>query len=75
MEARSRHDVYDRLPRISCPTLVASGLFDGIAPPANGAAIADQIPNAEFRQFDGGHAFFMQDPAAFPAIIAFLQGE
>ena len=73
MEARSRHDVYDRLPRISCPTLVASGLFDGIAPPANGAAIADQIPNAEFRQFDGGHAFFMQDPGVFPAIIAFLQ--
>ncbi len=74
MEARARHDVYERLPRISCPTLVASGQFDGIAPSANGAAIAARIPNAEFRQFGGGHAFFVQDPAAFPATIEFLKG-
>ena len=25
--------------------------------------------------FDGGHAFFMQDPAAIPAIVAFLSAE
>ena len=62
----------DRLPRITCPTLVASGRYDGIAPPANGEAIASQIPNADFRVYDGGHAFFAQDPTAFPEILAFL---
>jgi 3-oxoadipate enol-lactonase len=72
MEARRGHDVWDRLPRISCPTLVASGRYDGIAPPANGEAIASQVPNAEFRVYEGGHAFFAQDPQAFPDILAFL---
>jgi 3-oxoadipate enol-lactonase len=73
LAARRRHDVYDRLPGITCPTLVASGRYDGIAPPANGAAIAAQIPNATQRLFEGGHIFFLQDPEAFPAVIAFLR--
>ena len=72
LDARSRHDVFDRLTRIACPTLVASGRFDGIAPPANGEAIATQIPNADFQLYDGGHAFFFQDASAFPNIKAFL---
>lgn len=74
MEARAGHDVYDRLPNITSPTLVASGRYDGIAPPANGEAMAAQIPNAELRVYEGGHAFFAQDPQAFPDIIGFLQG-
>ena len=70
--ARAGHDVWDRLPRITCPTLVASGRFDLIAPPANGTAIASQIPGAKFAEFDGGHAFFVQDDTAWPAVYAFL---
>jgi 3-oxoadipate enol-lactonase len=72
LQARANHDVFDRLPRVTSPTLVASGRFDGIAPPANGAAIADQIPTAELRLYDGGHAFFQQDPTAVPEVIGFL---
>jgi pimeloyl-ACP methyl ester carboxylesterase len=72
MHARKGHDVWDRLPRITCPTLVASGRYDGIAPPANGEAIASQVPDAELRLYEGGHAFFIQDPRAFPDITAFL---
>jgi 3-oxoadipate enol-lactonase len=75
LQARKGHDVYERLPRISCPTLVASGRSDGIAPAANGAAIASQIPHAELRLFDGGHLFFLQDPTALPEIIAFLRAD
>lgn len=75
LEARSKHDVYDRLPRITCPTIVASGRYDGIAPEVNGAAIASQIPNATLRVFEGGHAFFVQDPTAFPEIKDFLLKE
>ncbi|MGZ4688136.1 MAG: alpha/beta fold hydrolase [Acidimicrobiia bacterium] len=74
IEARSHHDVYDRLPRISCPTFVASGRFDGIAPVANGEAIANQVPDSVLRVYDGGHAFIAQDAAAFPEILDFLVG-
>lgn len=73
LEARAGHDVFDRLGRITSPTLVASGRFDRIAPPANGAAIAAQIPGAVARIYDGGHAFFLQDPTAMPDAIDFLR--
>jgi hypothetical protein len=39
---------------------------------ANSAAIAARIPGAELRVYDGGHAFFAQDPAALPDVRAFL---
>jgi 3-oxoadipate enol-lactonase len=73
--ARSRLDVLDRLDRITCPTLVASGKYDGISPPENGAAIAERVPDATLRVYEGGHMFFMQDPTAMPEILDFLAGE
>jgi hypothetical protein len=45
---------------------------DGIAPPANGDFIAGRVPGAEHRLYDGGHAFFVQDPTALPEIVPFL---
>jgi 3-oxoadipate enol-lactonase len=72
--ARSRHDVADRLGAITSPTLVASGRYDGIAPVANGEAIATRIPQAELRIYEGGHAFFVQDRTALPQILDFLAG-
>jgi pimeloyl-ACP methyl ester carboxylesterase len=66
--------VWDRLPRISAPTLVQSGRYDGLAPVANCEAIASRVPGAEHRVYDGGHAFPFQDPAAWPDAIAFLRG-
>jgi pimeloyl-ACP methyl ester carboxylesterase len=74
LQARSHHDVCDRLGRITCPTLVASGRYDGIAPLANSEAIVSRVPNAELRVYEGGHAFFIQDRAALPEIIDFLAG-
>jgi pimeloyl-ACP methyl ester carboxylesterase len=70
--ARSRHDVVDRLGAVRCPTLVASGRYDGIAPVANGEAIASRVPDAELRVYEGGHAFFVQDRTALPEILDFL---
>jgi pimeloyl-ACP methyl ester carboxylesterase len=75
LDARSRHDVCDRLGRITCPTLVAGGRYDGIAPPSNGEFIASRIPGAQLRFYDGGHAFFAQDRDAVPDVIAFLRGD
>ncbi len=70
--ARRGHDVWDRLDRVTAPTLVACGRYDGIAPPANGEAIAKRIPDAELRVYEGGHAFLAQDPRAVPEIVEFL---
>lgn len=72
LEARARHDTYDRLHRITAPTLVCGGRFDGIAAPANQESLAAAIPGAALRWFDGGHLFLLQDRAAYPAIVEFL---
>jgi 3-oxoadipate enol-lactonase len=72
IEARSHHDVLDRLPRITCPTFVAAGRFDGIAPVPNSETIVSRVPGSELHVYEGGHVFVAQDPAALPEIIAFL---
>ena len=36
--------------------------------------IAGRVPGAELRIYDGGHAFFAQDPAALPEVLDFLDG-
>ncbi|MEN9542239.1 MAG: hypothetical protein RLZZ459_2330 [Cyanobacteriota bacterium] len=74
LEARKNHNVLDRLGRITCPTLVANGRHDGIAPPANGQAIAERIPTASARIYEGGHAFFLQERQAWPELTRFLAG-
>jgi pimeloyl-ACP methyl ester carboxylesterase len=71
--ARRHHDVWDRLARITCPTFVAAGRYDGIAPLANSEAIASRVPGATLHVYEGGHAFFVQDRRALPEIIDFLE--
>ena len=66
--------MWERLPKITAPTLVAGGRYDGIAPPANSEAIASQIPGATLRLYEGGHLFFVQDRTAMPDIVSFLAG-
>jgi 3-oxoadipate enol-lactonase len=72
LAARSHHDVVDRLGRVACPTLVASGRYDGIAPVANGELIVSRVPGAALHIYEGGHLFMFQDAAAFPEVIGFL---
>jgi 3-oxoadipate enol-lactonase len=73
LRARAGHDVWDRLPQITAPTLICGGRHDGIATPDAQAAMASRIPNSELRMFEGGHMFLLEDRSAFPAIIAFLE--
>jgi 3-oxoadipate enol-lactonase len=75
LAARADHDTSERLAAIACPTFVCGGRFDGIAPPANSEFLAGAIPGARLEMFDGGHAFFLQDPAAIPAVIDFLASD
>lgn len=74
LAARSDHDVRERLGRITCPTFVAAGRFDGVAPLPNSEAIAAAVPDAQLHVYEGGHLFVLQDPAALPEIVAFLSG-
>jgi len=75
LDARSRLDVIDRLSNITCPTLVQAGRYDHIAPPANAEVIAEHIPDAELRLYEGGHIFFLQDPQAVPDAMEFLAAD
>jgi len=72
LEARRCHDAGDRLHRITCPTFVAAGRYDNLAPVSNSEAIAASVPTARLRVFEGGHMFFAQDSSALAEIAAFL---
>ena len=73
LEARRLHDVWNRLPNVTAEVLIASGTFDGIAPPANGQAIASRIASSDYREYTGGHMFFIQDRSALKEIVKFLK--
>ena len=70
--ARTAHDVWDELPGISATTLVIGGRYDGQAPPDNSERLAACIPGARLVLCDGGHAFLLQDPTAWPTVATFL---
>jgi 3-oxoadipate enol-lactonase len=72
--ARAGHDIWDRLGQITCPVLIAAGRHDAIALPKTQEGMAARIPGARLAFFEGGHLFMVQDRAALPAMIAFLNG-
>ncbi len=74
LQARAGHAAWDRLDQIACPVLIAAGLYDGIALPQTQERMAGRIPDAELRFFEGGHMFMLQDRAAIPAMVEFLNG-
>jgi 3-oxoadipate enol-lactonase len=73
LEARVGHDVFQKLSQIRAHTFVVGGTFDEQAPVANVKALATAIPGSRVQFFDGGHLFLLQDPMAWPTIVAFLQ--
>ncbi len=75
LEARAAHDTWDRLDQIEVPTLIVAGRYDGIALPQAQENLASRIPGAVLQFFEGGHMFMIQDRAAVPAMIAFLQAK
>ena len=48
-------DLRPGLARVSCPTLVVSGTYDGINPPAFGKELVESLPDAQYAEFPGGH--------------------
>lgn len=64
------HDALERLGAITCPTLVAVGEEDRLAPPRFSREIAAAIPHAEFHTIaNAGHVFFWEKPADFNALV------
>ena len=72
LQARTGHDVADRLGAITCPTLVMAGRYDGIAPVSNSEQITARIPGAVMSVYEGGHLFTAQDRRAMVDIRAFV---
>jgi 3-oxoadipate enol-lactonase len=75
LEARARHDTYNRLPKLQMAVYICGGLYDGIAKPPNLKAMQEQIPGSRLEMFEGGHLFYVQDPRAFGRIEVFLRGD
>ena len=73
-QAASTHDLRDRLGKINVPTLVLTGEFDIVNPPAVSRELADRIPNARFQLLKGvGHIPHVENVGDFlDAIEAFL---
>ena len=62
--------VYDRLPQIEKPTLIATGTEDVSTPPENALILANQIPGSWLVRFEGaGHGLMYQYPEKFARII------
>ena len=72
LEARTHHDVADRLAAVTAPTFVLAGRFDGIAPVTNSEEIVARIPDASMQVYEGGHLFSGQDRNAILDIRRFI---
>ncbi|WP_016701512.1 alpha/beta fold hydrolase [Actinoalloteichus spitiensis] len=72
--ASADHRGWDLLPRITAPTLVLHGGDDALTPPENAHRIANRIPGARVRIFDGArHGVHLEArPAASDAVLDFL---
>ncbi|GAB4330798.1 MAG: alpha/beta hydrolase [Candidatus Abyssubacteria bacterium] len=74
LKAAMTFDAYDRLPRITLPTLVMTGTEDILVPPQNSDILASRIPNARLLQFElSAHGFLSERRCdALRAILEFL---
>ena len=76
IEARAGHDVWEALPKVRTPVMIAAGRHDGIAPPQSQLNLALALRGSVLRFFEGGHMFMLQDRSAVPAMVNFLlQGD
>lgn len=75
MQAVYKHDAYDRLPQIKCPTLVITGHDDLLISWENSRILAERIPGAELVILEpAGHCFWLEQPEqAGGAISRFIQ--
>jgi pimeloyl-ACP methyl ester carboxylesterase len=64
--AGTAFDAWERLPEITCPTLVLHGTADVVVDPGNASLLAARIPGAEVDLFPGcGHLLYWEEPERF----------
>jgi 3-oxoadipate enol-lactonase len=75
MKAVLGHDAYDRLPQISCPTLVITGKDDALVAWQNSQLLAERIPGARLVLLEpAGHCFWLEQPEqSREAMVQFLE--
>jgi pimeloyl-ACP methyl ester carboxylesterase len=70
VQAAVRHEAYDRLPQIRCPTLIISGSEDKIVPAENSRILAERIPDAELVVLPkAGHGYLVECAEESNAIV------
>jgi len=68
-------DLRADLTRISADTLVITGTFDPVCPPADARFLRDQIPRAKYLELDAAHFANVEKAAEFgEGIVTFLEG-
>jgi 3-oxoadipate enol-lactonase len=76
LEAVTRYTGFPAFETIKAPTLVMTGEFDPIAPPAMAQAMANSIPNAHYVCVPrAGHISNLENPAAFNHALDQFLGE
>ena len=75
MKAAYRHDTFDRLSRITCPTLVITGKDDALIAWENSQLLAEHIADSDLVVLEpAGHVFWVEQPErSREAILTFLQ--
>ena len=74
IKAVLKHDAYDRLPQITCATLVITGREDALVSWENSRILADRIPGAQLIVLESaGHCFWLEQPEqSREAILRFV---
>jgi len=74
MNAVLTHDAYERLPQITCPTLVITGKDDALVAWQNSQLLAERIPGARLVLLEpAGHCFWLEQPQqSRDAMVQFL---
>lgn len=75
LAARAAHDTYERLDRITAPTLVLAGERDGQAPLAAQRAMCERISGATFETVDGSHGMLWETDEVWDRIARFLNAD
>ncbi len=75
--ACQEHDTFERLQRITQPTLIITGDDDPLVPPGNSRLLKKMIPRARLEFFPAGrHCFFMEFASQFNRqVIDFFKNE
>ena len=62
LEAREEHDALEWLDQITVPVALFGGRYDGLGTEAGQRVMAEKIPSAVMRLFEGAHGFLNEDP-------------